>query len=332
MLPSPCLVPPPHAPSRRSCHAVIFHVIERPAELVRRTEAEAAVALYTAAAAKMQGLSPEELSLIAQYAPSVGPEDYQNWTFSGSFFFSSTIVTTIGYGSFTCQTNQGKIFLIFYALLGIGAAAPVFGFVGEYVIKTARKCMGVRDAPTAFPSVGDVKQGFSKYDTDHSGGLDQQEICAAIEDMGLDITAEELHDLIASHWSDTRSDHLHDKDLDSHEFAEMVNAFTMMKSADEGERAANRDLLCVLLLAIVIVFGGAAIYCGIHPTWTYLDSIYFCIVTLTTVRVLLSRTWPGVQSKTAAFSPLVVTSCISLISFFSLFLLHVTDWARRHHT
>uniref|UniRef100_A0A8C5MZJ3 Potassium channel domain-containing protein n=1 Tax=Leptobrachium leishanense TaxID=445787 RepID=A0A8C5MZJ3_9ANUR len=42
-----------------------------------------------------------------------------NWDFSSSFFFSGTVVTTIGYGTIAPRTAGGQIFCVFYALFGI---------------------------------------------------------------------------------------------------------------------------------------------------------------------------------------------------------------------
>ncbi|XP_023727351.1 potassium channel subfamily K member 1 isoform X3 [Cryptotermes secundus] len=42
-----------------------------------------------------------------------------NWSFGQSLFFSSTVVTTIGYGHVTPLSKGGKIFCILYAMLGI---------------------------------------------------------------------------------------------------------------------------------------------------------------------------------------------------------------------
>uniref|UniRef100_A0A8C2YQF6 Potassium two pore domain channel subfamily K member 16 n=2 Tax=Chinchilla lanigera TaxID=34839 RepID=A0A8C2YQF6_CHILA len=42
-----------------------------------------------------------------------------NWDFGSSFFFAGTVVTTIGYGNLAPSTEAGRVFCVFYALVGI---------------------------------------------------------------------------------------------------------------------------------------------------------------------------------------------------------------------
>lgn len=53
------------------------------------------------------------------------PSCAYQWRYSNSFFFSGTLVSTIGYGNVSPQTPGGKIFTVFYAFFGI----PLFGIL-----------------------------------------------------------------------------------------------------------------------------------------------------------------------------------------------------------
>lgn len=44
----------------------------------------------------------------------------EGWSWVDSFYFSVVTLTTVGYGDFSPQTDAGKIFTIFYILIGIG--------------------------------------------------------------------------------------------------------------------------------------------------------------------------------------------------------------------
>ncbi len=44
----------------------------------------------------------------------------EGWTWLDSFYFSFITLTTIGFGDFAPETNAGKIFTIFYIVLGVG--------------------------------------------------------------------------------------------------------------------------------------------------------------------------------------------------------------------
>ena len=66
--------------------------------------------------------SPEELYALLQ--PHVigfhdGPQYTNNWTFLNALIFSFTIITTIGYGTFTPSTIAGQIFLVVYSCFAI---------------------------------------------------------------------------------------------------------------------------------------------------------------------------------------------------------------------
>ncbi len=44
----------------------------------------------------------------------------EEWSWIDAFYFSIITLTTVGYGDFSPQTDAGKLFTIFYIILGIG--------------------------------------------------------------------------------------------------------------------------------------------------------------------------------------------------------------------
>ncbi|KAJ8396425.1 hypothetical protein AAFF_G00017310 [Aldrovandia affinis] len=96
-------------------------------------------------------ISPEILqTLIEEVADAVGagvdPSSNSSnflsrWDLASAFFFSGTIITTIGYGNIAPQTEGGQLFCIFYALIGI----PMFGIllagVGDHLGTGLRKAI-----------------------------------------------------------------------------------------------------------------------------------------------------------------------------------------------
>ncbi|XP_047463735.1 potassium channel subfamily K member 13 [Mugil cephalus] len=56
------------------------------------------------------------------------------WDFSGAFYFVGTVVSTIGFGMTTPTTIAGKIFLIFYGLIGCAATILFFNLFLERII------------------------------------------------------------------------------------------------------------------------------------------------------------------------------------------------------
>ncbi|XP_074087267.1 potassium channel subfamily K member 4 [Macrotis lagotis] len=64
------------------------------------------------------------------------------WNLGSAFFFAGTIVTTIGYGNMVLQTNEARIFCIFYALVGIPLFGMLLAGVGDRLGSALRRGIG----------------------------------------------------------------------------------------------------------------------------------------------------------------------------------------------
>ncbi|XP_074466688.1 potassium channel subfamily K member 4 [Sebastes fasciatus] len=93
-------------------------------------------------------MGPDDLqTLIEEVVDAVGAgvdpisnlSFVSQWDLASAFFFSGTIITTIGFGNISPKTEGGQLFCIFYALVGI----PMFGIllagVGDHLGTGLRK-------------------------------------------------------------------------------------------------------------------------------------------------------------------------------------------------
>ncbi|XP_041971878.1 potassium channel subfamily K member 15 [Aricia agestis] len=69
-----------------------------------------------------------------------GGRHSRQWSFSSSFLYSLTVITTIGYGHLSPRTSWGKIMTIFYALLGMPLFLLYLSNVGELLASWC-KCL-----------------------------------------------------------------------------------------------------------------------------------------------------------------------------------------------
>ncbi|XP_060951255.1 potassium channel subfamily K member 1-like [Limanda limanda] len=104
--------------------AGIFSSIELPYELELREQLQEARDDFLRNNTCVSDARLEELLVRAleasNYGVSVlGNESDRNWDFASSFFFTSTVLTTTGYGHNVPLSDEGKAFCIFYSIFGI---------------------------------------------------------------------------------------------------------------------------------------------------------------------------------------------------------------------
>ncbi|TKS83557.1 Potassium channel subfamily K member 4 [Collichthys lucidus] len=108
--------------------AVVFRALEAPLEKNKHIE--------------LQETRTEVVDALgAGVDPSSNVTFVSQWDLASAFFFSGTIITTIGFGNISPKTDWGKLFCIFYALVGI----PMFGIllagVGDHLGTGLRKAV-----------------------------------------------------------------------------------------------------------------------------------------------------------------------------------------------
>uniref|UniRef100_A0A8C5E4R0 Potassium channel subfamily K member 13-like n=1 Tax=Gouania willdenowi TaxID=441366 RepID=A0A8C5E4R0_GOUWI len=118
------------------CGAAIFSALEHPFELRSRHLWKQQLDNFTRRYRVNLGALH---TLLRQYEEANGAGIRVDtlrprWDFSGAFYFVGTVVSTIGFGMTTPATIAGKIFLIFYGLIGCAATILFFNLFLERII------------------------------------------------------------------------------------------------------------------------------------------------------------------------------------------------------
>ncbi|XP_028573631.1 potassium channel subfamily K member 13 [Podarcis muralis] len=130
------------------CGAAVFSALERPTELRAQEKWLERLENFSL----RFNLTPAELQeLLREYEGAYVAgirinNTLPRWDFPGAFYFVSTVVSTIGFGMTTPATVTGKLFLIFYGLIGCAGTILFFNLFLErlitiiaYVMKSCRE-------------------------------------------------------------------------------------------------------------------------------------------------------------------------------------------------
>ncbi|XP_066552912.1 potassium channel subfamily K member 12 [Amia ocellicauda] len=118
------------------CGAAVFSAVERPSELAAQRRWNRTLSNFS----DTFNISLRELSaFLRDYEAAIAAgirADPQRprWDFTGAFYFVGTVVSTIGFGMTTPATVAGKVFLIFYGLLGCAGTILFFNLFLERII------------------------------------------------------------------------------------------------------------------------------------------------------------------------------------------------------
>ncbi|XP_067875144.1 potassium channel subfamily K member 13-like isoform X2 [Heterodontus francisci] len=118
------------------CGAAVFSAIERPMELRAQRAWSRRLANFT----RCHNISRLELGAFLKEYEEASVAGIRvdrlrpRWDFTGAFYFVGTVVSTIGFGMATPVTVGGRIFLIFYGLVGCAATILFFNLFLERII------------------------------------------------------------------------------------------------------------------------------------------------------------------------------------------------------
>lgn len=137
--------------------AAVFDALESEPEMLERQRLELRQRELRARYNLSQGGYEELERVVLRLKPHKAGVQ---WRFAGSFYFAITVITTIGYGHAAPSTDGGKVFCMFYALLGIPLTLVMFQSLGErintfvrYLLHRAKKGLGMRRADVSMANM-----------------------------------------------------------------------------------------------------------------------------------------------------------------------------------
>lgn len=202
------------------------------------------------------------------------------WDFTGSIFFSVTVITTIGYGNYAPVTTSGRAAVAVYGFLGIMLVAAAMSMVAEALVAMAiATYTRARDAHIKHQSELREKNWKKTREGQRKASIDFLEgTCGGVYKQGKVKVAPSpfssgdigLRRLVRKQ---RKIDMQHELD---EEQAAIEEARRAMRVKDK------RQLLFAALMVMAFTLLSALIIQQIEGWW-FSESMYFCFVTMSTI-------------------------------------------------
>lgn len=213
---------------------------------------------------------------------------YNYWNnIENSMFFAFTLVSTIGYGNTTPLTDESKIFTLLYILLGVPLGAYSFGLFAAVILNLITWCSRITTDP--------ILRAYKYLGLRKEDNITPSQLKLIMSAMKINVSDEEFNIL------------LDDIDIDNDGFI----SYNELKLAVEQRKWDIYNILrnhyqllyIIIQISIYLLIGMFTFHFG--EGWGYLDSFYFCIITITTIG--LGDLYPE-NNKLSVF----IFSCVGL--------------------
>ncbi|BFG03897.1 TWiK family of potassium channels protein 7 [Drosophila madeirensis] len=209
-----------------------------------------------------------------------GP-DVEQWSFSGAFLYSLTVITTIGYGNITPHSEWGKLATILYAIIGMPLFLLYLSNIGDVLAKSfkwiyskvclCRICPGVakRRIIRERRKMRHLARALQMHHMESGGGSSSYSSSSSTTNSNSSSSSTDY----------TKSSHPSSSIVDL--------AYSGSDSDIEREIRGSTDEITVPLTVCIFVMVGyilwGALLFGRWEDWNYLDGSYFCLISLSSI-------------------------------------------------
>uniref|UniRef100_A0A1I7TFE4 Ion_trans_2 domain-containing protein n=2 Tax=Caenorhabditis tropicalis TaxID=1561998 RepID=A0A1I7TFE4_9PELO len=258
------------------------------------------------------------------------------WSFMSSIFFSWTAITTIGYGHIVPRTDEGRVAIIFYALLGIPlilvTIADIGRFLATYIIKLHHGYMAVMSFITnsclkcikwaccwirlprrhiPMPTLELLQRTQKLYPNNNNPTV---AATAASAGGGTGRKKKQQRDNVSDAGTFDNISEINDGSEGGENENEGEEEEQVQFDPTNHEKRVS--VLFILLIMLGYVAGGAYMVRW-WEEWTFFEAFYFCFVTVTTIGfgdiVPANVDWLPATLAYIVFGLIITTMCIDLV-------------------
>ena len=188
---------------------------------------------------------------------------WSNW--QEASFFAFTLVSTIGYGKVTPQTDYGKIFTIFYIIFGVPLGAYAFGLFASITVKIFSRITEFTSDP--------ILRAYQLVNVKKEGDLNSFQLKKIINEIGVECSEQEFDDIF------DEADIDNDGTISYLELKKVIN--DKKWNIYNIENNSHQLLYVFVLIVVYLILGMFTFHWG--ENWSLGDAFYFCIITITTI-------------------------------------------------
>uniref|UniRef100_A0A0R3S363 Ion channel n=1 Tax=Elaeophora elaphi TaxID=1147741 RepID=A0A0R3S363_9BILA len=209
------------------------------------------------------------------------------WTFTGAFLYSLTVITTIGYGNTAAKTYFGKTLTILFAIIGIPLMLLFLTNIGDIMAKIFR-FFYARSIRLKYRLILWHKRRKAA-ELRRANSL----VSRLARDANADLSGDSFR--LSSDVQDLLTARA------------QIEQLEVKESVEAQLQRISVPLSLVFFTMFAYLVAGSVLFC-LWEGWTFLDSFYFCYISLTTIG--FGDKFPGasVGNDKDAQKKLVITS------------------------